>query len=59
MQVFTTIFLAENVGVDSQEAEMPFGDFDTSHGHVGHAKLECITVFEARKWFLDDLADED
>jgi len=57
MQVFTTIFLAENVG--APEAEMPSGDFDSSHGHVGHAKLECITVFEARNWFLDDLGDEE
>jgi hypothetical protein len=61
MQVFTTIFLAENVGGDAPEAETPFGDFDTSHGHfdVAHARLECITVFEARNWFLDDLADDD
>jgi hypothetical protein len=60
MQVFTTIFLAETAGFDTPEAE-PFGDSDISQGHfdVEQAKLECITVLEARNWFLDDLADED
>ena len=61
MQVYTTIYLAETIGSEHQDAEKPISDFETKHGQleIKRATLERITMLEARDWFVDDFTPED
>ncbi len=61
MQVYTTIYLAETICSDQQEAELSVGDLETARHlvEIKRTSLERITMLEARNWFLDDSPSED
>ncbi len=61
MQVYTTVFLAETLRSETSDAEKSIGDHEMKRGlpEIKRARLEYITMLEARNWFLDDFPSED
>lgn len=61
VHVYTTIFLAETTGSDTQEAGHFLDDREIEHRliEIKRTSLECITMLEARNWFTDDLPSDE